>query len=85
MLCEPDEARPRRMATAADRPDAEGPLHGFVDQLSSRPGLLRVPGTAVFLNRGGKTAPLALRANAEFNHVLQEQVVIVTIDTLPSM
>jgi KUP system potassium uptake protein len=62
---------------------AEGPLHAFVDQLSRGRGILRVPGTAVFLNRGNKTAPLALRANVEHNHVLHEQVVIVTIDTLP--
>jgi len=62
---------------------AEGPLQAFVDKLSSNRGLLRVPGTAVFLNRGTKTAPLALRANVEHNHVLHEHVVIVTIDTLP--
>src|SRR5246127_292007 len=62
---------------------AEGPLDAFVDQLSRRRGLLRVPGTAVFLNRGSKTAPLALRANVEHNQVLHEQVVIVTIDPLP--
>jgi KUP system potassium uptake protein len=65
------------------RETAEGPLEGFVDQLSRRRGLLRVPGTAVFLNRGNKTAPLALRANVEHNHVLHERVVIVTIDTVP--
>ena len=64
------------------RETAEGPLQGFVDQLSRRSELLRVPGTAVFLNRGNKTAPLALRANVEHNHVLHEYVVIVTIDTL---
>jgi KUP system potassium uptake protein len=62
---------------------AEGPLQAFVDQLSRRRGLLRVPGTAVFLNRGNKTAPLALRANVEHNDVLHEHVVIVTINTLP--
>jgi KUP system potassium uptake protein len=61
---------------------AEGPLDAFVDQLS-RDGLLRVPGTAVFLNRSSNTAPLALRANVEHNHVLPEQVVIVTIEVLP--
>jgi KUP system potassium uptake protein len=61
----------------------EGPLQAFVDKLSRNRGLLRVPGTAVFLNRGSKTAPLALRANVEHNHVLHEHVVIVTIDTLP--
>jgi KUP system potassium uptake protein len=62
---------------------AEGPLQAFVDRLSRRRGLLRVPGTAVFLNRGNKTAPLALRANVEHNDVLHEHVAIVTIDTLP--
>jgi KUP system potassium uptake protein len=61
---------------------AEGPLQGFVDQLSRRRELLRVPGTAVFLSRGNKTTPLALRANVRHNHVLHEHVVIVTIDTL---
>ena len=64
------------------RETAEGPLQGFVDQLSRRRGLLRVPGTAVFLNRGNTTAPLALRANVRHNHVLHDHVVIVTIDTL---
>jgi KUP system potassium uptake protein len=65
------------------RETAEGPLQAFVDQLSRRRGLLRVPGTAVFLSRGDKTAPLALRENVEHNHVLHEHVVIVTIETLP--
>jgi KUP system potassium uptake protein len=65
------------------RESAEGPLQAFVDQLSRGRGLLRVAGTAVFLNRGTKTAPLALRANVEHNHVLPEQVVIVTIEVLP--
>jgi KUP system potassium uptake protein len=65
------------------RESAEGPLRAFVDQLSSRRGILRVPGTSVFLSRGHKTAPLAMRANVEHNHVLHEHVVIVRIDTLP--
>ena len=64
------------------RETEEGTLQGFVDQLSRSRGLLRVRGTAVFPHRGNKTAPLALRANVEHNHVLHENVVIVTIDTL---
>jgi KUP system potassium uptake protein len=64
------------------RETSEGPLQPFIDELSRRRGLLRVPGTAVFLSRGNKTAPLALRANVEHNHVLHERVVIVTVDTL---
>jgi KUP system potassium uptake protein len=64
------------------RETEEGPLQGFVDELSRRRGILHAPGTAVFPHRGNKTAPLALRANVEHNHVLHEHVVIVTIDTL---
>jgi KUP system potassium uptake protein len=60
-----------------------GSLRTFVDQLSSRRELLRVSGTAVFLSRGNGTAPLAMRANVDHNHVLHEHVVIVTVVTLP--
>ena len=42
-----------------------------------------VPGTAVFLNRGRQTAPLALRASVEHYHVRHERVVIVSIETQP--
>jgi KUP system potassium uptake protein len=62
----------------------EGPLRAFVDQLhASRPPLYRVPGTAIFLNRGKATAPLAMRANVEHNQVLHDHVVILAIQTLP--
>ena len=43
----------------------------------------RVPGTAVFLNRGDQTTPLAMRANVEHNHALHEHVVVLSIETLP--
>ena len=44
-----------------------------------------VRGTAIFLNRGNETAPLALRANVEHNHVRHERVAIaaVQVDTVP--
>jgi len=62
----------------------EGPLPEFIAQLHAmKPPLHRVPGTAIFLNRGKTTAPLAMRANVEHNHVLHEHVVIMAIDTLP--
>ena len=38
----------------------------------------RVPGTAVFPHPGKETTPLALRANVEHNHVLHEDVIIVS-------
>ncbi len=67
------------------RARAEGPLREFVDQLADcRPPLVRTPGTAVFLNRGKETAPLAMRANVEHNRVLHEQAVIMSIETLPA-
>ena len=63
---------------------AEGPLQEFVDRLAADRGSpVRIPGTAVFLNRGSQTTPLALRANVEHNHVLHEHVVIMSLDTDP--
>jgi len=73
----------RELVTRLRRRD-EGPLQGFIDQLHTmRPPLQRVPGTAVFLNRGKETAPLALRANVEHNHVLHEYVLVLSIMTVP--
>jgi KUP system potassium uptake protein len=66
------------------RQEEEGPLAAFVTHLHDRkPPLVRVPGTAIFLNRGKETAPLAMRANVEHNHVLHEHVVILSIETVP--
>ena len=50
----------------------------FVDRLDAE-NIPRVPGTAVFPHPTKLTAPLALRANVEFNHVLHERVVIVSV------
>jgi KUP system potassium uptake protein len=62
----------------------EGPLQAFIDQLhATEPAVRRVPGTAVFLNRGKATAPLALRANVEHNHILHQYVLILSIETRP--
>lgn len=66
------------------RHDAEGPLRGFVDGVvHDTPPVIRTPGTAVFLNRGKLTAPLAMRANVEHNHVLARHVIILSIETEP--
>ena len=63
----------------------EGPLQAFIEQLHDmKPPLPRVPGTAIFLNRGKTTAPLALRANVEHNEVLHEHVFILSIETKPA-
>ncbi|MCY1139750.1 KUP/HAK/KT family potassium transporter [Actinoplanes sp. Pm04-4] len=73
-----------RAIVTAERDRAEGSLSEFVDDMQNRKRpLSRVPGTAIFLNRGKVTAPLALRANVEHNHVRHEHVVVLSIDTLP--
>ena len=69
--------RGRGLITAR-RIELEGPLAEFVDQLRKDP-VIRVPGTAVFPHPTKETVPLALRANVEFNHVLHEHVVIVSV------
>ncbi|MEU5318478.1 potassium transporter Kup [Streptomyces sp. NPDC021056] len=75
--------RGRELVTE-QRAHAEGSLPEFVEHLRSGEGVTRrVPGTAVFLNRDKETAPLAMRANVEHNHVRHEQVVILSIKTEP--
>ncbi|TCN40728.1 KUP system potassium uptake protein [Kribbella orskensis] len=73
-----------RAIVTAERERREGPLGDFISRLRERKlPAQQVQGTAVFLNRGGQTTPLALRANVENNHVRHEQVVIVAIETEP--
>lgn len=62
----------------------EGQLQDFVDDLACRrPAVQRVAGTAVFLNRGDDTTPLAMRANIAHNHVLHEHTIILALTTEP--
>jgi KUP system potassium uptake protein len=73
-----------RVIVTAERQRREGSLTDFVAELAN--GTLpttTVHGTAVFLNRGRQTAPLALRANVEHNHVRHQRVVIMSIETEP--
>ncbi|HEY2521428.1 MAG TPA: KUP/HAK/KT family potassium transporter [Streptosporangiaceae bacterium] len=66
------------------RDHEEGSLRKFIEQLHAmKPPLPRVPGTSVFLNRGKATAPLAMRANVEHNEILHQQVIILTLETMP--
>jgi KUP system potassium uptake protein len=58
----------------------EGSMHDFVAALRSKGSEIeRVPGTAVFLNADARTTPMALRANFAHNHVLHENVVVLTV------
>jgi KUP system potassium uptake protein len=73
-----------RQIVTARRTELEGELRDFVADLNADPAqAVVVPGTGIFLNRGGETTPLALRANVEHNHVRHAHVVIVSIDIDP--
>jgi KUP system potassium uptake protein len=71
--------RGRDIVTRA-RTEEEGPLSEFLEDLCERrPAPVRIPGTAVFLNPGKRTTPLALRAEVGHNHALHEKVIIVSL------
>ncbi|WP_240431051.1 potassium transporter Kup [Mycobacterium kyogaense] len=73
-----------RVLVTEERREVEGPMQDFIDGLTTMdPPLVRLPGTAVFLNRGDDTAPLSMRTNVEHNHVLAEHVVIMSLTTEP--
>ncbi len=75
--------RGRRIVTA-NRTAKEGSLRDFVRELNEiQPPVQRVAGTSVFLHPTIETAPLAFRQNFEHNHVLHEDVLILSIETLP--
>ena len=66
-----------------NRTEQEGSLAEFLVRLRTfEPPLVRVPGTAIYLNPGKQTTPLALRAEVEHNHVLHDKVVIVSVETI---
>jgi KUP system potassium uptake protein len=67
-----------RQIVTARRIEIEGELPQFIDHVHAK-RITRVPGTAVFPHPTKQTTPLALRANVEFNHVLHQRVVIVTV------
>jgi KUP system potassium uptake protein len=73
----------RRIVTR-NRELEEGSLAGFIEVLRiCQPPVHRVPGTAVFLNRGTRTTPLAMRENVDHNHTLHESVIILSIEYAP--
>lgn len=61
-----------------ERAALEGSLDEFIDYVH-RNQIPRVPGVAVYPHANRQTTPLALRDNVEYNHVLHQLVVIVTI------
>jgi KUP system potassium uptake protein len=74
--------RGRRVVTAK-RTAEEGPLREFVAGLDQHTlAVQTVPGTAIYLHARTDTAPLALRLNAERNHVRHKQIVIFRVAIL---
>jgi KUP system potassium uptake protein len=73
--------RKGRDIVTRNRTEQEGSLEQFLDRLCDvKPPIVRLPGTAIFLNPGKTTTPLALRAQVEHNHAFHEKVVIVSLD-----
>jgi KUP system potassium uptake protein len=63
------------------RTEEEGQLDEFLGELcDAKPPIVRLPGTAIFLNPGKARTPLALRAQVERNHAFHEKVIIVSLD-----
>jgi KUP system potassium uptake protein len=72
-----------QVAVTRSRTAQEGSLQEFLARLArEQPPVERVPGTAVFLSPGKETTPLALRAQVNHSGVLQDKVVIVTLDSV---
>ncbi len=70
-----------RDVVTRNRTEEEGPLDDFLNGLcDAKLPIVRLPGTAIFLNPGKATTPLALRAQVEHNHAFHEKVVIVSLD-----
>jgi KUP system potassium uptake protein len=72
--------RKGREILSRNRNAEEGPLESFLAGLCESPDPpTRVPGTAVFLSPGQQTTPLALRAEVEHSHSLQQHVLIASV------
>lgn len=72
--------RGRRLVMAR-REQMEGSLADFIAEITeNRDKVNVVEGTAVFFNREGRTTPLALRANVDYNRVRHAHIVIVTVE-----
>lgn len=53
----------------------------FLTNLSAKPPLARVPGTAVYMTSSSQNIPHALLLNYAHNHVLHERIILLTIAT----
>lgn len=73
-----------RLLVTSRRQEMEGRLQDFVEKIEAMRGEIHVvDGTAIFLNPGKETTPLALRANVERNRIRHRHVAIVSVEVLP--
>ncbi|MEL4318718.1 KUP/HAK/KT family potassium transporter [Leifsonia sp. YIM 134122] len=71
-----------RQIVTAQREREEGSLDDFLAGLHDGTiAVVRVPGTAIYLNRGRVTTPLAMRSTVEHLGSLHQHVVILAIET----
>ncbi|HEX2903575.1 MAG TPA: KUP/HAK/KT family potassium transporter [Jatrophihabitans sp.] len=70
-----------RVIITERRQALEGSLAEFINKVQQDPSVVRIPGAAIFPHPSKTTVPLALRANVEFNHVVHEHVVIVSVQS----
>jgi len=69
-------------AVAKIRARKEGLLQDFVTRVHEKdPPILRVPGTAIYLNAHPQTTPLALRDSLHRDHVIHERIIVVSLIT----
>ncbi len=66
----------------SERIEEEGPLPAFVAELrAADPPVIRIPGTAVYLNARRETAPIALHRTVTHGRTLRATAVILSIET----
>lgn len=58
------------------------PLDGFVQELRAKK-MPRVPGAAVFMSANPNVVPPALTRHCRHSHLLHEQVILLTVESLP--
>ncbi|MFG6504500.1 potassium transporter Kup [Microbacterium sp. P05] len=71
-----------REIVTAEREEEEGSLDTFLESLHDHiMPVVRAPGTAVYLNRGSATTPLAMQATVRHLGSLSQNVIILSIET----
>ncbi len=71
-----------REIVTRNRIEQEGPLRAFVEHVRAKdPPIVRVRGTAVYLNASRDTTPLALRSSLEHFRSIHDSVVIISMVT----